>query len=359
VIDLRTEAVLQAALDRERQKSGAFGVTAAVRCEGLGAWTGASGSLDLAGKQAMPAGARLPAYSITKTMTAVCLLRLAESTALDLQDSIARWLPELPWGADVSLLQLLNHTAGVPNYSVVPEQVAAVASSPGQAWQFDEFIAHSCNRGLEFAPGDGWGYSNTGYMLLKRVVEESNGSSFTRAIQQHVTGPLGQVDTAVIEDRASLLGLAPGYSRSFSQDGRWQDIRAIYDPGWCATGVVASTAADLCEFYHSLFSGKLVYHESLSRMTELVRMPGEHPPAVSPSYGLGLMGDPDGAHGPEFGHGGGGPGYDLRASCYPQFKDRRVTAAVLCNSDEVDAWSALRGVLDALEPELGDTLRLS
>ena len=156
MIDLRTEAVLQAALDRERQKSGAFGVTAAVRCEGLGAWTGASGSLDLAGKQAMPAGARLPAYSITKTMTAVCLLRLAESAALDLHDPIGRWLPELPWGADVSLLQLLNHTAGVPNYSVVPEQVAAVASSPGQAWQFDEFIVHSCNRGREFAPGDGW-----------------------------------------------------------------------------------------------------------------------------------------------------------------------------------------------------------
>lgn len=358
MIDLRTEGVLEAALDREARERGVRGATAAIRCEGLGTWTGAAGSLGLDEAEIAPARIRFPAYSITKTMTAVCVLRLAEAGALALDDPLARWMPEPAWAGEVCLLQLLNHTAGVPDYSEIPAQIEAVEASPGRAWPFEEFIRHTCHRGLDFRPGTGWRYSNTGYMLLKRVVEQANGSSFSQAIQQHVTGPLGQVDTAVLEGPTSLLDLAPGFSRTLCRDGRWHDIRPIYDPGWCATGVVASTAADLCEFYGALFSGKLVYRESLARMCELVPVPGEHPPAASPGYGLGLMGDPEGAHGPEFGHGGGGPGYSLHASLLPRFKQRRVAAAVICNTDEVDAWRVLRGLLDALEPELGDTLTL-
>jgi D-alanyl-D-alanine carboxypeptidase len=359
LIDVRTERVLQGALDRLIEECGGLGATAAVRCEGLGSWIGASGSLDLERQIAMPADARFPVYSITKTVIAVCLLRLAELRALDIDDPISRWVPDLPFGHCVSLRQLLNHTAGVPNYSVLPEQIAALKASPGKAWTYAQFIEHTCHRGLDFLPGEGWRYSNTGYALLTRVVELANATSFAEAVQQHVVGPLGHSATATIEGRASFEQLVPGFSRDFHGEGELQDVRGVYDPGWVAHGLVASTVAETCEFFQALFAGKLIQRKSLDAMTQLVRVPGDHPPAVSPSYGLGLMGDPDGTYGPDFGHGGDGPGYNLYAGCHRDFQGRGVSAAVFCNTDEMDAASLQYGVLTALDSELGETFTLS
>jgi len=359
LIDVRTEGVLQRALDRLVETCGGLGATAAVRCEGLGSWVGASGWLDLARQIAMPVEARFPVYSITKTVIAVCALRLAELRALDIDDPISRWLPDLPFGDDVSLRQLLNHTAGVPNYSDLPESIAALRASPGEGWTFEQFIAHTCHRGLDFSPGEGWCYSNTGYALLTRVVELVNATSFGEAVQQHVAGPLGHTATAVVADRAAFQRLAPGFSRDFHREAKLEDVRSIYDPRWVAHGLVSSTAAETAEFFQALFGGKLVQRESLDAMTQLVRIPGDHPPAVSPSYGLGLMSDPEGTYGPDFSHGGGGPGYSAYAGCHREFSGRRVSAAVFCNTDEVDAAALWNGMLAALRPELGETLELS
>jgi hypothetical protein len=70
------------------------------------------------------------------------------------------------------------------------------------------------------------------------------------------------------------------------------------------------------------------------------------------------MSDPDGIYGLGFSHGGGGPGYSLSAGCYLDFSGRRVSAAVFCNTDEMDAAELRHGVLAALQPELGETLAL-
>jgi D-alanyl-D-alanine carboxypeptidase len=161
-----------------------------------------------------------------------------------------------------------------------------------------------------------------------------------------------------VEDRTSFEQLVPGFSRDFHRDAELEDVRPIYDPGWVAHGLVSSTAAEIGEFYQALFGGKLVQRESLEAMTQLVRVPGDHPAAVSPSYGLGLMSDPNGIYGPDFSHGGGGPGYSLYAGCHREFSGRRVSAAVFCNTDEMDAEKLWYGVLAALQPELGETFAL-
>jgi D-alanyl-D-alanine carboxypeptidase len=358
LIDVRTEAALQAALDRLLDECGGLGATAAIRCEGLGSWVGSAGSLDLARQIPLPVDARFPIYSISKTVIAVCVLRLAELRALDIDDPISRWVADLPFGDLVSLRQLLNHTAGVPNYSALPEPIAALKASPGKAWTFAQFIEHTCHRGLDFSPGEDWQYSNTGYALLTRVVERANATSFAEAVQQHVAGPLGHSATEVVEGRAAFERLSPGFSREFSSEGELEDLRAVYDPGWVAQGLVSSTAAETCEFFQALFAGKLVQRKSLGAMTQLVPVPGGHPPAVTPSYGLGLMGDPDDTYGPVFSHGGGGPGYSLYAGSHRKFRGRSVSAAVFCNTDEMDATALQYGVLATLHSELGETFEL-
>lgn len=354
---MRTESVFQRALERLVAECGALGTTAAVRCDGLGAWTGAAGSGDFAESIEMSADACMPAYSVTNTMTAICVVRLAEIGALALDDAISKWVPDLSFGNIVSLRHLLGHTAGVPDYSSSEEQVLAQAESPGSAWSFDRFVEVSCRRGLDFFPGAGWSYSNTGYMLLKRVVERANDSNFADAVDQHIAGPLGFSNTFGVGD--SFASLAPGFSRRFCSPGPPEDVREVVDPGWCATGVVASNAAELCEMLHALFGGKLVLRDSLAQMTKLCRVPDDFPAAVRPSYGLGLVADPDGPFGPEFGHGGSGPGYDVRVTHFPKMAERRVSIAVMCNTDEVEADKILRGLANELRQQLGETFTLN
>ena len=85
-------------------------------------------------------------------------------------------------------------------------------------------------------------------------------------------------------------------------------------------------------FYEGLFDGVLLDVRHLDQVLQLVRVPGTHPPAVTPSYGMGIMADPDGLFGPSYGHGGAGPGYNLFASILPQWSKGRVSVAVFCNN---------------------------
>ena len=112
--------------------------------------------------------------------------------------------------------------------------------------------------------------------------------------------------------------------------------------------MLASTGPALCRFFDALFDGRLIGASSLAQMRRLTRVPGSHPPASEPGYGLGLMGDERGAFGSDYGHGGGGPGWNLRAIHHPDLGGRRVSIAVLCNHDAEDAWPIGHSLVAAL-----------
>jgi D-alanyl-D-alanine carboxypeptidase len=82
-------------------------------------------------------------------------------------------------------------------------------------------------------------------------------------------------------------------------------------------------------------------------MLELTRVPGEHPPAVSPSYGMGIMADPDSPVGASYGHMGGGPGYALTCVVIPNSAVGRLSVAVFCNSSDGAEPDQLAGTLIA------------
>jgi D-alanyl-D-alanine carboxypeptidase len=96
--------------------------------------------------------------------------------------------------------------------------------------------------------------------------------------------------------------------------------------------VAVSNVEEVTRIYDCLFTGILIDRDRLDRMLRPVRVPGSHPPAVSPSAGLGILSDPDGEFGPSYGHGGGGPGYTLSTSILPEFSAGRLALAAFCNS---------------------------
>ena len=297
------------------------------------------------------------AYSITKTFTAALILTLCEEGQLGLDDRLARWFPRIAHADRISLRQLLNHTGGIPDYGGLRPYHEGVQASPSTPWSFERFAAETFDEGLWFEPGQGWAYSNPGYMLLKRVAEEVSRASYRALIAERIVRPLGLRRTFVAESIDDLGALAPGTSRALSSDGAPRDVRAHYHPGWVSHGVVATTASELVRFLDGLFRGELLSRHSLARMTELVPVPTDPSEASSgqelpsrrgkPSYGLGLMGDPASPWGLVVGHNGGGPCYS--ASAFRAFELGGVSVCAMGAIEEgFDAEGVVFDVLDHL-----------
>ena len=297
------------------------------------------------------------AYSITKTFTAALILTLCEEGRLSLDDRLTKWFPHIAHADRISLRHLLNHTAGIPDYGGLRAYHEDVKASPSTPWSFERFAAETFDKGLWFEPGQGWAYSNPGYMLLKRVTEEVTGVSYRVLIAERIVRPLGLQRTFVAESIDDLTGLAPGTSRELSPDGAPRDVRAYYHPGWVSHGVIGSTASEVVRFLDGLFRGELLSRASLARMTELVPVPEDpseasseqHPPSRygRPSYGLGLMGDPESPWGLVVGHNGGGPCYS--ASAFHAFDLGGASVCAMGAIEEgFDAEGVVFDVLDQL-----------
>lgn len=297
------------------------------------------------------------AYSITKTFTAALILELCEHSQLRLEDPLATWYPAILHADRISLRHLLNHTAGIPDYGVIRAYHEAVKSSPSAPWSFERFAAETFDKGLVFEPGQGWAYSNPGYMLLKRIAEEVTGATYRTLIAERVARPLGLSRTFVAESITDLAALAPGTSCALSPDGAPRDVRALYHPGWVSHGVIASTASDVARFLDGLFRGELLSRASLARMMELVAVPKD-PSASSeqdghsrwrrPSYGLGLMADPMSPWGLVVGHNGGGPCYSASAFHAPE-----LGGASVCAMGAIEEDFSAENVVFAVLEQLG------
>jgi D-alanyl-D-alanine carboxypeptidase len=302
----------------------------------------------------LPASARdepaYLAYSITKTFTATLMLQLRDEHRLTLDDRLARWFPRIDRSDRISLGQLLNHTAGIPDYGWLDSYHDAVRASPSSPWSFERFAAETFEKGLLFDPGSSWAYSNPGYMLLKRIAEDVAGTSYGAMIGERIAQPLGLLRTFVPESVSDLSTLAPAVSRALASDGATREVRDHYHPGWVSHGVVASTPSEIARFFDALFRGDLLSAQSLHEMTTLVSIGTAAEASASrwrrPGYGLGIMGAPESSWGRLWGHNGGGPGYTTSAFHAP---DVGATVCAMCAVEgDAIAEQIVFAVLDTL-----------
>ena len=158
-----------------------------------GARQAASGVADLRTGRPMRPELHFRAGSLTKSLVATVVLQLVAEGRLSLQDSLQRWLPGiLPYGEQVTIRQLLNHTSGVPHNWATVEQT--LYRSPGgrfRVWTPRKLVALVADQPPDFPPGTAWSYSNTGYLLLGLVVEAASGSALGQELHRRILGPLG------------------------------------------------------------------------------------------------------------------------------------------------------------------------
>jgi D-alanyl-D-alanine carboxypeptidase len=242
--------------------------------------------------------ARYPIYSVTKSAVAAAVLLLVREGAVEL-DSVRR---------------LLDHTSGVRDYGSLAEYHEAVRTQPGLAWDDDEFLARAAAAGQQFEPGEGWAYSNTGYLLLRRLLDEHGGlAAFLPRI-----GLAG----APVAERLSDLDAAVPAPSALLLDGI-DDVRGVYDPRWVGHRTLVARAEDLVGFWRNLPA------EMLDPRT-FVPVGFDALGFARPSYGLGLMADPENPLGTVVGHGGGGPGYAAGVFAMPSAD----TLAIVLAADE-------------------------
>ncbi|GHE89834.1 D-alanyl-D-alanine carboxypeptidase [Streptomyces longispororuber] len=289
----RTQAVLEAAV-----RAGAPGATAHA-WDGRGPWGGAAGVGDLVGRTPRGEHDRFRAASITKTFVATVLLQLEAEGRLDLDDKVGRWLPGVVEGSGhdgdrISVRRLLNHTSGIHDFSEDPHFERRVATPEffahrHRTWTPRSLVAIAMRHEPDFAPGTGWGYSNTNYVVAGMIIEKVTGRPYGEEIRRRVIDPLHLGATSVPGTDPTLpRPSSRAYSKlSDSSAGPTYDVTEFNPSLAGASGEVISSAADLNRFYTALLRGALLPDEQLAAMKKTVPATGEE--AAGNRYGLGLM----------------------------------------------------------------------
>ena len=111
--------------------------------------------------------------SNTKAFTAACILELEAAGVLHINDRVGAWLPQYPAWKNVTIKHLLDMTSGIPTYDADQTMLAAYAAAPTRFLSTQELIAYVYPK-TEFAPGNGWLYSNTAYLMAQMIVEKAS-----------------------------------------------------------------------------------------------------------------------------------------------------------------------------------------
>lgn len=144
--------------------------------------------------------------SITKQFTATAILLLAQDGKLGLDDRISRHLEKTPaaW-REVTVRQLLTNTSGIRDHLNEMQGKTCNGTSP------EEITSHLGELPLNFAPGSRWMYSNTGYLVLQRIIEKLSGKSFDAFLAERVFTPLGMKSTRRNSPDDIIPNRAEGY----------------------------------------------------------------------------------------------------------------------------------------------------
>ena len=265
--------------------------------------------------------------SVSKQMTAMAIMILAEQGVLAYDDPVARFLPEVaahPARRALTIRHLLHNTSGIPDYlfhAELPE-----GREEGQMGNSDVVAWVAAHRPHDFPPGTRYAYSNTNYVLLAAIVARASRRSFGDFMQERVFRPLG-MPTAVAFDHPGLVipDRARGYDRGmlggFARDG--------VDSAIVGDGCIYASLRDFVGWETALSSSRLVSLRTLDQAFT----PGRLSDGTSTGYGYGWEIETTEGH-RVVSHDGAWEGCRTAIVRLP---DERITVVVLANRADIDA----------------------
>ena len=150
--------------------------------------------------------------SVSKQFTAAAILILAKENKLSLKDDIRKYLPDFPdYGYTITIENLIHHTCGVKSYDVL-KLMAGTSNSKEDQEEIYHLIANQ--KSLNFIPGNEFLYSNSGYILLAKIIEKTSGMKFSNFIEEKIFQPLGMNHTDIYDKPGQVVkNSAAGHTR--------------------------------------------------------------------------------------------------------------------------------------------------
>lgn len=278
---------------------------------------GARGEADVVADVPLKPGDRFRIGSVTKQIAAAGLLTLVDAGKISQNDPLSKYLPAYPGGAGITIEQLLNHTSGIKDYTSIPGTFEGPIRRDLTTARLVDYFK---NEAPDFAPGEGWSYNNSGYVLVGAVIEAASGQPWHHYLDQTLFKPLGMEDTGYGADPAVVARQVKGYA----MDGEVPQPPvqlSMTQPH--AAGALVSTVDDLARWNRALHEGRVLKPATYARMITPVGK------AEDADYGYGIwITAVRGA--PALQHGGEISGFTSHLIYVPEAD---VTVAVLQNSE--------------------------
>jgi D-alanyl-D-alanine carboxypeptidase len=258
--------------------------------------------------------------SVTKTFTVTAVLQLVDEGKLGLDDPISKYVDGVPQGDQITLRQLARMQSGLHNYSAVEEFQIALYRDPRVPFTPRQLVDFAFSEPNDFAPGQGFEYSNTNTVLLGMTVEKVTGQSLADYVREHIVDPLKLSHTSFPGDNAFPEPHAQGYTEG--ADGK-EVVATDWNPSWgWAAGAMISTLDDMHLWADALAEGTLLDPDTQKQRLDTVTAP---PLPPQDGYGLGIF-DLAGW----IGHNGSLPGYQTVAA---HLAPRDMTMVIMSNTD--------------------------
>lgn len=247
--------------------------------------------------------------SISKTYTAVIVLKLVEEQKLSLLTKLSEFYPKIHRSREITIEHLLRHRSGLPNMTSQDDYINYFFSDQNEADQIKRFKSYK----LEFSPGEKFSYSNTGYVLLTYIAQKASGLDFSTLLEKYITKPLKLKNTFVYNSQIPREYEVKSYEKGFE----WRLSSNTHENVPLGAGAIASTAREVAIFLRALLRGQLISQENLDKLSD-----------ISGGYGLGVFDFPYNEK-KFLGHTGGIDGFRSIAGYH---KEDDVTFVLLTNA---------------------------
>lgn len=233
--------------------------------------------------------------SVTKTFVAATVLKLVSQGKLSLSDTVDRWVPGLinangNDGKRITVKQLLQHTSGLPDYTETDAFFNTITSAQAfesvgkdKVYTSQDLINLAMTLPPVFAPGSGWSYSNTNYVVAGLIIKAATGNAWNVEVTNQILTPLGLSNTSIPSTAPMPAPFVHAYNLWTSKPQRVYTDVTEHNPTWAdAAGQIVTTTVDELKFFSALLSGQVLPPAQLAEMKSVV------PAGTGLEYGLGI-----------------------------------------------------------------------
>lgn len=299
--------------------------TVAISSDGKIIYKKAVGYSDIESNRKSDTGTRFKIGSVSKTFTAVLILKAIEEKKLSLDTKLNRFYPEIKNAGKITIKNLLNHSSGI--YSITNDKDYLVWNT--KEMSESDLLKKIIDGGSDFEPGSESQYSNSNYILLSLILEKVYNKSYARILEKYITKPLKLENTHFGNSNESTENIA----KSYIFNGKWQMETDTHPSIPLGAGAIVSTPSDLVVFIDALLNYEILKKESIAQMKNFEN-----------KYGLGLFEFPFESH-IGVGHDGSIDGF---RSMVVGFEQEKISYAIIANAANYKMDLISKIILDAV-----------